>query len=43
MKDLDADAAMSEEGEDNHKRHGMVKLRTANTSGKQKIAQQDPT
>jgi hypothetical protein len=36
-------AALFKEGEDNHKLHLRVELRTAITSGKRKNAQQDPT
>jgi hypothetical protein len=35
-------AAMSEEGEDNHKQHQRVELRTAVAPGKQRNAQEDP-
>jgi hypothetical protein len=35
-------AAISEEREVNHKWHQRVELRTAITSGKQRIAQEDP-
>jgi hypothetical protein len=33
---------MSEEGEDNHKQHQRVELRTVITPGKQRNAQEEP-